>query len=53
MPAVNLKGREGRGYFNIHGETPIGGHLRMQRCRSIYFFDRCSCSLQFVNQDAA
>jgi putative heme utilization carrier protein HutX len=49
-------GHEGRGYFNIHGETPIGGHLRMERCRSIYFIDRPffgrrSCSVQFVNQE--
>ena len=49
-------GTEGRGYFNIHGESPIGGHLRMERCRSIYFVDRPffgrrSCSVQFVNQE--
>jgi putative heme utilization carrier protein HutX len=49
-------GTEGRGYFNIHGETPVGGHLRMERCRSIYFIDRPffgrrSCSVQFVNQE--
>ncbi|KFG68082.1 heme utilization cystosolic carrier protein HutX [Microvirga sp. BSC39] len=49
-------GTEGRGYFNIHGESPIGGHLRMERCRSIYFVDRPffgrrSCSVQFVNHE--
>jgi heme iron utilization protein len=49
-------GTVGHGYFNIHGETPIGGHLRMERCRSIYFIDRPffgkrSCSVQFVNQE--
>ena len=49
-------GTLGHGYFNIHGETPIGGHLRMERCRSIYFIDRPffgkrSCSVQFVNQE--
>ncbi|WP_134500714.1 heme utilization cystosolic carrier protein HutX [Microvirga pakistanensis] len=49
-------GTSGRGYFNIHGSSPIGGHLRMDRCRAIYFVDRPffgkrSCSVQFVNQD--
>ncbi|WP_343234433.1 heme utilization cystosolic carrier protein HutX [Microvirga terrestris] len=49
-------GTLGHGYFNIHGETPIGGHLRMERCRSIYFIDRPffgkrSCSVQFVNEE--
>ena len=46
----------GRGYFNIHGDSPIGGHLRADRCSSIYFVDRLffskrSCSVQFINQD--
>jgi putative heme utilization carrier protein HutX len=46
----------GRGYFNIHGDSPIGGHLKADRCRSIYFVDRLffgerSCSVQFVNRD--
>jgi putative heme iron utilization protein len=40
MRAVNLKRREGRGCFGIRRETPVGGHLRMERCRSIYFVDR-------------
>jgi putative heme utilization carrier protein HutX len=43
-------GSEGRGYFNIHGESPLGGHLRIARCAAIYFVDRPffgrrSCSL--------
>ncbi len=47
-------GSMGRGYFNIHGDSPIGGHLRADRCRFIYFIDRPffgkrSCSVQFVN----
>jgi heme iron utilization protein len=47
-------GSEGRGYFNIHGESPLGGHLRIARCAAIYFVDRLffgrrSCSLQFIN----
>jgi putative heme utilization carrier protein HutX len=46
----------GRGYFNIHGDSPIGGHLKADRCRSIYFVDRLffgkrSCSVQFINRD--
>jgi putative heme utilization carrier protein HutX len=49
-------GTPGRGYFNIHGDSPIGGHLRMDRCRFVYFIDRPffgkrSCSVQFVNGD--
>ena len=50
-------GEEGRGYFNIHGpDSPLGGHLRADRCRWIYFVDRPffgkrSCSLQFVSVD--
>ena len=51
-----LPGNEARGYFNIHGETPLGGHLRIARCAAIYFMDRPffgrrSCSLQFINID--
>ena len=49
-------GSEARGYFNIHGESPLGGHLRIGRCAAIYFVDRPffgrrSCSLQFINPD--
>ncbi|GGC93407.1 heme utilization cystosolic carrier protein HutX [Chelatococcus reniformis] len=49
-------GNFGRGYFNIHGDSPIGGHLRADRCVAIYFVDRPffgrrSCSLVFVNGD--
>ena len=33
-------GSEARGYFNIHGESPLGGHLRIARCAAIYFVDR-------------
>ncbi len=47
-------GAAGRGYFNIHGDSPIGGHLRMDRCEAIYlldrpFFGKRSCSVQFVS----
>jgi putative heme utilization carrier protein HutX len=49
-------GDEGRGYFNIHGEGPLGGHIRGDRCAAVYFIDRLffgrrSCSLQFINID--
>ena len=49
-------GSEARGYFNIHGESPLGGHIRAARCAAIYFVDRPffrrrSCSLQFINID--
>jgi heme iron utilization protein len=49
-------GSEARGYFNIHGESPLSGHLRIARCAAIYFvdrpfFERRSCSLQFINID--
>jgi heme iron utilization protein len=49
-------GSAGRGYFNVHGESPISGHLKAERRRSIYFVDRSffgkrSCSVQFINTD--
>lgn len=49
-------GSAGRGYFNIHGDSPIGGHIRADRCVAIYlidrpFFGRRSCSVQFVNPE--
>jgi heme iron utilization protein len=28
-------GTEARGYFNIHGDGPLGGHLRADRCAAI------------------
>jgi len=49
-------GTLGRGYFNIHGDSPIGGHLNVARCNGIYFVDRQffgrrSCSVQFIDCD--
>ncbi len=49
-------GTHGRGYFNIHGDSPIGGHLKVERCDAIYFIDRPffgrrSCSIQFISID--
>jgi putative heme utilization carrier protein HutX len=53
---VPLPPGEARDYFNIHGEGPLGGHIRVPRCAAIYFVDRPffgrrSCSLQFINVD--
>lgn len=47
-------GRFAHGYYNIHGDSPIGGHVRAENCRSIYMVDRLfhgrrSCSIQFFN----
>jgi putative heme utilization carrier protein HutX len=47
-------GSFGRGFFNIHGESPIAGHIRAENCAAIYFVDRLfhgrrSCSVQFFN----
>jgi heme iron utilization protein len=43
-----------RGYFNLHGDSPIGGHIRAENCTSIAFVSRPfmgrpSRSLQFFN----
>lgn len=47
-------GTSAQGYFNIHGDSPIGGHIKADRCAAIYFIDRLfhgrrSCSVQFLN----
>jgi len=47
-------GSFGRGYFNIHGDSPIGGHIRASRCQEIAFVSRPfmgreSRSIQFFN----
>jgi heme iron utilization protein len=49
-------GSFGHGYFNIHGDSAIGGHIRAANCRAIYLVDRPfhgrrSCSVQFFNAD--
>ena len=43
-----------RGYYNIHGDSPIGGHLKAENCTHIAFVSRpfmgrASRSLQFFN----
>jgi putative heme utilization carrier protein HutX len=51
-------GSEGHGWFNIHGDSPIGGHIRKDNCASITFVDRAfhgrrSCSVWFMNAKGA
>ncbi|MGE0630102.1 MAG: heme utilization cystosolic carrier protein HutX [Hyphomicrobiaceae bacterium] len=48
-------GSMARGYFNIHGDSPISGHIKAANCRHIAFVDRPfmgrrSLSLQFFNE---
>ena len=43
-----------RGYFNLHGDSPIGGHIKAENCADIAFVSRPfmgrpSRSLQFFN----
>lgn len=47
-------GSFGHGYYNIHGDSPIGGHIKAGNCAAIYLVDRQfhgrrSCSVQFFN----
>lgn len=50
------EGSFGRGYFNIHGNSPLSGHIKADRCGDIFFISRPlmgreSHSVQFYNQD--
>lgn len=43
-----------RGYYNFHGDTPFGGHLKEDACMQIAFIDRPfmgrrSASIQFFD----
>jgi heme iron utilization protein len=46
-------GTFGHGYFNIHSDSPIGGHIKADNCKSIAFVargaKRISMSIQFFN----
>jgi len=47
-------GTTGRGYFNLHGDSPIGGHIKFENCTHIAFvarpfMGRESRSIQFFN----
>lgn len=49
-------GTFGRGYYNIHGDSPIGGHIRAEGCKAIAFVSRpfmgrASRSVQFFSED--
>lgn len=49
-----VKGSSAQGYYNVHGDSPIGGHIKADNCRAIYIVDRPfhgrrSCSVQFYN----
>jgi hypothetical protein len=49
-------GSHAHGYFNIHGDSPIGGHIKASNCKAIAIVDRPfhgrrSCSVQFMNQN--
>ena len=40
VPGALPEGTEGHGWFNIHGDSPIGGHIKKDNCASITFVDR-------------
>jgi len=47
-----------RGYYNLHGDSPLGGHLKAERCVAIGFvrrpfMGRESASIQFFDCDGA
>lgn len=51
-------GSYGRGYYNIHGQSPIGGHIKADNCGSIHFVSRemmgrLSKAIIFCNQAGA
>jgi putative heme utilization carrier protein HutX len=54
VPGHLPEGTEGHGWFNIHGDSPIGGHIKKDNCASIAFVDRNfhgrrSLSVWFMN----
>lgn len=49
-------GKLGHGFYNLHGDSPIGGHLRAANCKAILFLRRPfmgkeSVSIQFFNAE--
>ena len=49
-------GRLGQGFYNLHGDSPLGGHLRADHCKTIVFvrrpfMGRETLSLQFFNAE--
>ncbi len=54
VPGHLPEGTEGHGWFNIHGDSLIGGHIKKDNCASITFIDRefhgrRSLSVWFMN----
>ncbi|MCZ7887666.1 heme utilization cystosolic carrier protein HutX [Agrobacterium salinitolerans] len=54
VPGHLPEGNESHGWFNIHGDSPIGGHIKKDNCAGITFVDRGfhgrrSCSVWFMN----
>jgi putative heme utilization carrier protein HutX len=51
------EGSLGHGYYNLHGGSPLHGHLRADRCGGIYLVERpfmgtsATASLQFMNKN--
>jgi hypothetical protein len=47
------QGSFGHGYYNIHGDSPIGGHIKAENCKAIAFvvrgLKRVGMSVQFFN----
>lgn len=49
-------GTFGHGYFNVHGDSSLSGHIKASNCAHIAFVDRLfhgkrSCSIQFLNMN--
>jgi putative heme utilization carrier protein HutX len=49
-------GKLRHGFYNLHGDSPIGGHLRADHCKAILFLRRPfmgteTVSVQFFNAD--
>lgn len=49
-------GKLGHGFYNLHGDSPIGGHLRADNCEAIVFVRRPfmgkeTLSVQFFNAE--
>lgn len=54
VPGDLPEGSESHGWFNVHGDSPIGGHIKKDNCTAIAFVDRGfhgrrSCSVWFMN----
>ncbi|WP_313610452.1 heme utilization cystosolic carrier protein HutX, partial [Rhizobium sp.] len=39
VPGELPEGSESHGWFNIHGDSPIGGHIKKDNCAGITFVD--------------